>query len=134
MRTILAFFLFIGGFTQNESNDISICKIKESYSKYDTCQFLITNKTDKILHYSISIECYMQNGWREIVNSIDNPKSKITIWSKLQANEKREEYFLIEIILSDFLPSLDNFRLKLTYSNMPNENNKYEYSNPFKIK
>jgi len=134
MKTLLALLLLIGCLRQNEMKDISIEYIKESYSTNEALQVTLTNKTNESLFYYIGLECFINDEWREVVNDINNPKSKSSIISKLQVDEKKDVSFLIEKVLQDFIPNFDTYRLKINYGITVDAINKQNYSHPFKIK
>lgn len=133
MKTILVFVLFISCLTQGKMKDVSIENIKESYSVKDTLQVILTNKEKGSLFYYIGIECNINNEWREVVNDINNPKSKASVISQLRENEKKDVSFLIEKVLKDFVSNFDTYRLKINYGSTVEALNRQDYSQPFKV-
>jgi hypothetical protein len=132
MKTIPLFLLF-GCLTQNTMNDILIENIKESYLNNESFQVTLSNKTANTLFYYISIECYINEEWREVINDITNPISKSSKISKINSNETKDVSFAIDNVLNDFTQKFYIYRLKINYGNKADKIDKLLFSKSFKI-
>lgn len=72
-----------------QKNDIELKGIKKNYQLDSIINFDIKNNSLNVLHYDIVIEAKVDNEWTEIAYNIDNPKSKASIWYKINSNSSK---------------------------------------------
>jgi len=133
MKVIIWFLFIFSSWIQSDIDIITIQSVKEIYSKDETLQIVLTNKSKQSLFYYISIESWLNKEWREVIIDINNPQSKATLISQLHAKKDLTISFQIESVFKDYIPNLDTFRLKINFGLSPDSINKKVYSKSFII-
>ncbi|MBF03045.1 MAG: hypothetical protein CMP76_07080 [Flavobacterium sp.] len=117
------------------NDKISIEGLAKKYTKMQNIEFTINSSDSEIRYYYVGVECFENNNWIELINDINNPKSRTSIISSIKPNQKVNKTLNIKKVfyLKNFF-SFKKFRLKVSYGKSIDEINSAYYSNTFEIR
>ncbi|HBT73569.1 MAG TPA: hypothetical protein DEB37_15380 [Lysinibacillus sp.] len=132
MKNLLIFLLLV----INIGNDnFEIEGLSNNYYTHENIQFYLTNNSSSKKFYYISVDCYDNKTWSELINDVNNPKSNKSLIMEILPSKRIKVNFPINKVfyMNNFL-NFKLYRLKIVYGDSIQDLNYKYYSESFKIK
>lgn len=123
------FFLFF-----SSKNDICVEGLKLQYLLNQNIVFKIKNNDGGKCYYYVSVECFKDNKWVEIITDITRPKSKSARLFIIGSDEVVSKNVSVQkVIYPEILEYSTKFRFKVMYGRSIDDINFSCFSNSFYI-